>query len=417
MNKLDKFEEMMRNSLDNHEVAYDPSQWNSLNKKLGKSKGGSTITWLAVASVAVIITGGVFIYNMVTDNNSGSTSTLTEVENPTTNSDNKENNILVPINDENNSEIESNTNLNNNLENNNSTQVNIEKNNTINKTDVTDVKKVNDIEVLQNNVKIDLQENHNQIATKLPIPSFKISTSEICSGEKVQLLVKNLPENAECVWMINNEKIANKSSEFEYTFKESGNYSISLVFAKGKQTSEITEQTVFVKALNPIDFTFEKEITEGKPYMNFKPIGDASNFMWTFEDGTTSEEKPSKFFRHKGVYVVKLSAEGTNGCATTVTKGLEIEEEYNLFAPTTFTPNGDGLNDVFIPVALTVMDVDFTMSIFTREGKLVYQTNSANRPWDGKFTSDNQNAPLGAYVWVVSIKGEEAYKGSITLMP
>ena len=96
-----------------------------------------------------------------------------------------------------------------------------------------------------------------------------------------------------------------------------------------------------------------------------------------------------------------------------------IEKDYNLLAPTAFSPNEDNLNDFFIPKALPVLNLPFTMTIYDRQGKMVYQTSDANQPWNGLCTKDQVPAPDGVYIWVVQLTTEsgevELYQDQVTI--
>ena len=55
----------------------------------------------------------------------------------------------------------------------------------------------------------------------------------------------------------------------------------------------------------------------------------------------------------------------------------------NIFFPNAFTPNGDGINDVYMPVGDGVLS--FNMSIYNRWGQLVFESSDANHIWDGTY--------------------------------
>ncbi|MEY3399377.1 MAG: hypothetical protein RL220_1971 [Bacteroidota bacterium] len=69
-----------------------------------------------------------------------------------------------------------------------------------------------------------------------------------------------------------------------------------------------------------------------------------------------------------------------------------------FFIPNTFTPNGDGSNDVFCPVSSKIEH--FEMDIFNRWGDRIFHSTSASHGWDGSFNS--QLAEQGAYVWAIT---------------
>lgn len=89
-----------------------------------------------------------------------------------------------------------------------------------------------------------------------------------------------------------------------------------------------------------------------------------------------------------------------------------VLEESNVF-----TPNGDGINDVFIPVSFTrIKSVE--MKIYDRWGKLLYTTSNLQNGWDGKINGNN--SPEGVYFYTIRFRGEdlkfETRKGSFTLL-
>ncbi len=85
-----------------------------------------------------------------------------------------------------------------------------------------------------------------------------------------------------------------------------------------------------------------------------------------------------------------------------------------IYVPTAFTPNGDGLNEVFRPVVDEELARRFHMSIYNRWGQRIFETNNAAEGWNG------QDALPGVYNWVISYSNvvEKVFqlKGSVTLV-
>ena len=92
------------------------------------------------------------------------------------------------------------------------------------------------------------------------------------------------------------------------------------------------------------------------------------------------------------------------GCEQIITKVIDIENNYNLLAPNAISlsnPSDQG----FMPFALQISNVEFTLTIFDKNGLLLFQTNDPNDPWRGINMSDNSIVPTeAAYVWVVKLK-------------
>ena len=75
-------------------------------------------------------------------------------------------------------------------------------------------------------------------------------------------------------------------------------------------------------------------------------------------------------------------------------------EEYKLFIPNAFTPNGDGLNDTYhIPNANFG---NFSFQVFDRWGNKVYETKNAGFHWDG--SANGKQVPGGIYVFMLEGK-------------
>lgn len=96
----------------------------------------------------------------------------------------------------------------------------------------------------------------------------------------------------------------------------------------------------------------------------------------------------------------------------------ETEEADQFFIPTAFTPNGDGLNDLFY-VKANFEPRNFEMTIISRNGDRVFQTRDMNIGWDGKLR--DKTLPQGMYVYIIHYKdrhGDEQQKqGQILLIP
>jgi gliding motility-associated-like protein len=77
--------------------------------------------------------------------------------------------------------------------------------------------------------------------------------------------------------------------------------------------------------------------------------------------------------------------------------------------PNAFTPDGDGLNDVFRPIARFVKDYDdntyrdYTLAIYNRWGEQVFHTSDLEEGWDGQY--QGKMAPAGVYMYMLSITG------------
>jgi len=116
--------------------------------------------------------------------------------------------------------------------------------------------------------------------------------------------------------------------------------------------------------------------------------GDTTQMIWVEENGWYSAEVESP--------------EGCIGIDSSyvVFSTLEL---IKIYIPNAFTPNNDGVNDVFNVVTSTIDVNQFSFSIYNRWGALVYYTNDITNGWDG--TCEGELCPFGAYVYKVSYNG------------
>lgn len=162
---------------------------------------------------------------------------------------------------------------------------------------------------------------------------------------------------------------------------------------------------------------------------------DVIQWGWDFENddsidtsmgipGFVSGGAFSRTYTERGLYYVMLTVENSYGCMDTSLNWIRVNGEYVLFAPNTFFPGSDFLeNRYFKPRIIGVDDAEFEIFIYDRWGDLIYQyDNSYNdwQGWDGTANSGSEPSKKGVYVWLIrteDINGEfHEYLGHITLL-
>jgi gliding motility-associated-like protein len=108
-----------------------------------------------------------------------------------------------------------------------------------------------------------------------------------------------------------------------------------------------------------------------------------------------------------------------NGCVGEPDSVLVLINQVDLVLPNAFTPNGDGLNDVF-RVTNAVLYPVFELSVFNRWGEVIYRSDDIRSGWDGTYRGKEQES--GVYIWLIrfrkgSVSGEEVtLTGNVTLL-
>lgn len=121
----------------------------------------------------------------------------------------------------------------------------------------------------------------------------------------------------------------------------------------------------------------------------------ATSYLWIFGDGEVSYETSPDHQFEAGDHDVVLIAYNSAGCADTVRATLSVSNLYTLYVPNTFTPNGDGFNDIFAAKGVNIKE--FEMLIFNRWGELIYSADDIDDGWNGFY--DGVLSQIDVYVY------------------
>lgn len=129
----------------------------------------------------------------------------------------------------------------------------------------------------------------------------------------------------------------------------------------------------------------------------------ATSWSWDFggADGEDGLANPLVSFPDIDCYAVRQEVNNDVGCSDTATAEVCVENEFALFAPNAFTPNGDGFNEVFGVVSSVRSPVMFELRVFDRWGNEVFKTSDPSEGWTG------EKAEVGIYAWNVELRDSE----------
>ncbi len=160
------------------------------------------------------------------------------------------------------------------------------------------------------------------------------------------------------------------------------NGSTDVIIVKPTANFTISSETVF----NNVPVQFQNLTVNGETY------------DWNFGDNTTSTDvHPTNTYIEPGFYDITLIAYDDKGCTDTITRTIEIEEEWYIYVPNTFTPDGDRFNNDFRASTIGIQTLD--ISIFNRWGETVFTSNELDFIWDGTF--DGQYVTDGTYSYKI----------------
>lgn len=440
MNK-DFLDEIIKEKLNQQQYDFTAADWNSFeSRNTGSGTGSSVWKWLLGGTAATIAITAASYFGLTN-------------QNETTSENEDDNTTQLVVNNQTNTSPDKSTSNNNISEDNNIAQEetssqekhtaeNEENNVTLNNDKTTSHKPQPETEsdnintVKQHNSETTTTDNSLQNSDiensidqqfddkKIIVPSAVImsGTLEICPGESISFETLE-QEDVVYAWSFGDNTYSNERA-VSHTYDKSGKYAVSLIVTSTIDHSVLSKsKDMFVDVLPAPNTNFEvKNLTsEVIPSIQLISPEDLSSYYWDFGDGSHSTEKsPVKSFKRKGYYNITLSSQNHEGCKSSTTKKVTIKDDYNLLAPNSFTPNGDGINDFFVPEALKTMDVQFTMTIYSQNEGLIFETSNINQQWDGSNQQNGKNCTEGTYIWVVSLitsEGKsEQYKGAVLLL-
>ncbi len=149
--------------------------------------------------------------------------------------------------------------------------------------------------------------------------------------------------------------------------------------------------------------------------------GPLAAWLWDFMDGNSSaQQNPTHKFTTLGIFNVTLTVTDHVGCEGKISHPVLVKDITSAYFPNAFTPDGDGINDIFLPKGIYI--TDYKLLVFNRFGNVVFASNDPLSGWNGTF--EGKEAPEGVYAWKAVFShdyGENLIKtlhlsGTVTLL-
>jgi len=208
--------------------------------------------------------------------------------------------------------------------------------------------------------------------------------------------------------------------QISFCYSENDSYDVALQVTSPQGCSSILNQIDFISvATNPLaEFSIANQsinMSNPVPIISNQSARDC-NLKWDFGDGvgfSNNEYEPIYTYKAPGNYCISLVTENILGCTDSASVCITVNPEMTNFAPNAFSPNGDGLNDFFNPVAFAYADIE--MSIYSRWGERVFYIKG-----DKEVIWTGEGFPDGVYVYDIVFRDSEAntkrLKGTVTLI-
>ncbi|MEO5642075.1 MAG: PKD domain-containing protein [Bacteroidia bacterium] len=213
----------------------------------------------------------------------------------------------------------------------------------------------------------------------------------------------------------------------QHCYYVSGQYTVVLTVTTAAGCSNTITMTNYIDVYPTPVASFianPQPTTELNPTIYFTNTSTGStSWNWDFADSTGASstlQNPVFTYGMPGCFDVVLTATSSNGCQNTTIQPVCIEPDVSIYMPNAFTPDGDGVNDLFIPQGLGLDPAQFEMWIFDRWGNLVFHGTDLYQGWDGTVQGHPTLSQQDVFVWKIRVGdlkgGRHTYIGSVTLI-
>ncbi len=205
-----------------------------------------------------------------------------------------------------------------------------------------------------------------------------------------------------------------------------GTYTLEVIDASGTCTA--TEEVVIDEPLPiTVDLGPDVEIQLGESYeitASVFPLGAVDSILWMPSTSLSCTDclDPTATPLDDVTYTVLIT--DSNSCTGTGSVYIDVDPNRNVYIPNVFSPNGDGVNDIFIPYTGSGVSNIKNMIIFDRWGELVYSRQNfmpndlATNGWDGYLGGKIMDPAVFVYIIEVEFMDgiDLRYKGDVTLV-
>jgi gliding motility-associated-like protein len=275
-----------------------------------------------------------------------------------------------------------------------------------------------------------------EIAVKADYPDVQFSSDvwDGCYPVKVNFTNNTNPAIVGTVeWDFGNGQTSTISPSIEIDYNTPGIYDVYLKVTSpfGCESDTTINSMIHIYDYPIANFSAIPQPTNvSNTLITFENLSSLDAIIWDWNFGiiepgyinTSNMESPSNKYpdQYGDTYEVMLAVENSDGCTDTIVKEIVIDNLYSVYVPTSFTPNGDGINDKFKPSGEQIDPDKYEFRVFNRWGNLVFFTVEIDIAWDGRDAEGNI-VEQGVYTWTVRTRNanngdKHFYKGHIMII-
>jgi gliding motility-associated-like protein len=263
-----------------------------------------------------------------------------------------------------------------------------------------------------------------------PVLEISADTTFGCVPFEVQFMLLDTTGSASVLWNFGNGITATGSATISYIYPHSGLFDVTptVTWPNGCVTDTTLFDLVRVIPVPRPDFTWSPNpLSIFEPDARFIELAGPNevSYAWDFfEFGISGDPSPVVAFPNDigRYYPVQLTVENELGCRDSILRQVHVEDQFLVYVPNAFSPNGDGINEVFGVVGNDISPEEFELLIFDRWGEQVFASKDQRIFWNGTDGGGGGEVlQQGVYNWRLNIRSLQTLQkrivyGHVTLL-
>jgi hypothetical protein len=195
-----------------------------------------------------------------------------------------------------------------------------------------------------------------------------------------------------------------------HCYSTPGNYTVILQVTTADGCTETITMTNYINVFPVPVADFEaspQPTTLVNSTITFTDLSTfASQWQWSFGDVLNSSsniQNPQFTYQSPECFEVVLQVTSADGCVDTASQTICISPDVTIYVPNTFTPDGNGQNELFFPVMSGINPDKYEMRIYDRWGNEIFYTSDVAEGWDGTVLGTNTLCQVDTYVWALNV--------------
>ncbi|MBA3675160.1 MAG: PKD domain-containing protein [Chitinophagaceae bacterium] len=253
-----------------------------------------------------------------------------------------------------------------------------------------------------------------------PTPTADFSVSPVCINLNVPLInktINNTTSTINYLWDFGNGQISSARDPV-YNYSTSGTYNIKLTVSTAQcpaSFNTIQNSVVIDAPLPGFRYPVKDAVINYPLKLQARVFGNS--ILWSPPINLDNPRIYTPVFKGLTDQLYTIQIKTISGCVTVDTQMVKTIKKIEIYVPTVFTPNGDGLNDYLRPVLMGFKKVNY-FRVYNRWGQLLFQMNSDYPGWNGMVKGVLQD--MQAIVWMIEAEDVDGIihqkKGSSVIM-